>query len=577
MDLAAKILTYVALGIILLTVNLWYFRSLYQTVHGGDVVIAPIKLVGPQQSADMGETLARMLIARLKAIEWDLQHSQISLRRSDEVAKTATTPSTPSGQEAPGGMVPGIFGTPKTAGISAQLFEPASVDVKVAGVDVGGLLPRIQRWFVEDRILTFSVSFQDKSAIIAGSLDGLGDTTAKPLWIKIGQTTPEAIADEIAFALIQRKRANEGPQLGELTAEEFKSLVRSVGSVAAINRRVTTLNVPARLDFEAVLVDVGALAERMPKWSELTYFAATIAEGAENYERALGLYRRLRASEKPQVSTEVLDAKIATLERIIQKIKPEIEKSVLDILRDDERFAAGVYKNLFGFDVPLPDIAFVPNDVLNAYWDGKKINVPTVAKDIPDLTFHELAWPFVQQAWNFDYSGQSGALAASYNDVLTTLARQARLNQTADNADWMIAPGAIAWLTGKPATVLADQRPLRSMKDPGNAYKDDILGKDPQVSHFRDLVTTSFDNGGVHTNSGIGNKAFYETAIRIGSDKAGKIWVKSLSRFGRRTDLPTAAKTIYATAKELFGDGVEASAVRAGWDAVGISVEASPT
>jgi Zn-dependent metalloprotease len=39
---------------------------------------------------------------------------------------------------------------------------------------------------------------------------------------------------------------------------------------------------------------------------------------------------------------------------------------------------------------------------------------------------------------------------------------------------------------------------------------------------MRDFVVTEDDNGGVHINSGIPNRAFYETAMRIG----GNAWDK---------------------------------------------------
>src|SRR4030067_1832102 len=70
-------------------------------------------------------------------------------------------------------------------------------------------------------------------------------------------------------------------------------------------------------------------------------------------------------------------------------------------------------------------------------------------------------------------------------------------------------------------------RGIRSMKEPGSAYDDPILGRDPQPGHMKDYVKTREDNGGVHINSGIPNRAFYEAAIRLGGHawvKAGQIW-----------------------------------------------------
>ena len=66
------------------------------------------------------------------------------------------------------------------------------------------------------------------------------------------------------------------------------------------------------------------------------------------------------------------------------------------------------------------------------------------------------------------------------------------------------------------------------MKDPGTAYDDPILGKNVlnRVIWMAMWILAS-DNGGVHINSGIPNRAFYSASREIGGfawEKAGKIW-----------------------------------------------------
>ena len=91
-------------------------------------------------------------------------------------------------------------------------------------------------------------------------------------------------------------------------------------------------------------------------------------------------------------------------------------------------------------------------------------------------------------------------------------------------------------------------------------------------------VQTTQDNGGVHINSGIPNKAFHNVAMAIGGnawEKAGGIWysamrdprVKATSRF------LTFAKATGRAANRLYGDGSdEAKKVAGGWKAVGIEI-----
>lgn len=109
------------------------------------------------------------------------------------------------------------------------------------------------------------------------------------------------------------------------------------------------------------------------------------------------------------------------------------------------------------------------------------------------------------------------------SDVLGPLIKQFVKKQTPDQADWLIGEGSLAAGINGVAS--------HSMKDPGSAFDDPILGKDPQPKHMKDFVQTFDDNDGVHINSGIPNHAFYQVATRIGGhawEKVGRIWYDAL-------------------------------------------------
>jgi hypothetical protein len=557
MEPTAKAFLLVLLGMFLLAANAWYVGVVYRSIKGGNLVIGPIRIIGgPSDASGMDEVLARMLLVRLRSIIVDLEQSQSSLQNPAETAEIAGHT----------GALSTFFGAPRTVQLDAQLFEPAKIDVKVAGVEVGGLLPWFQRWFVEDRTLSFTVSLQDRAAVVAGNIDPLDPLRHRPIWIRIDNQSAEAIVDGIAFALIQRAWAKDGLEIGELTPEEFRTIVLSIGKVSEINRRVRTFKLPARAEYSAILNDVAPLAERITNWNQLTYFAATIAEGAEDNRRALVMYRRLKETGKSPIAEEVLDEKLKAL----VAARENSGELSLGEYRRQAAIAVDELSKLFGFSMSPPPIELESADFRNAYWDGNKIHIPPGIEDIPDVIVHETTIPFIQKLRDFRWEGQTGALVNSYTDVLTSIVKQASLRQTAEQADWTIAPGGIAWITGK-IRDSRDQRPLRSLRAPGTAYSDSQVGKDPQVAHYRDLVTTAEDNGGIHTNSGIPNKAFYEAAMKIGTDKAGRIWVEALKRFESNVNLPQASRILQATAARLYGDhSAETAAVREAWRAVGL-------
>src|SRR5260221_6079606 len=152
------------------------------------------------------------------------------------------------------------------------------------------------------------------------------------------------------------------------------------------------------------------------------------------------------------------------------------------------------------------------------YGDGDGDLFELFTKPI-DVTGHELTHGVTQYSANLNYQDQSGALNESFSDVFGSLVKQQALNQTTEQADWLIGQGIF---TSKVHGVA-----LRSMKAPGTAYEDPVLGKDPQPADMHSFVKTVDDNGGVHLNSGIPNKAFYLAATAIGGyawDVAGEIW-----------------------------------------------------
>lgn len=210
----------------------------------------------------------------------------------------------------------------------------------------------------------------------------------------------------------------------------------------------------------------------------------------------------------------------------------------------------------------------------NAFWNGSQMVYgdgdgqlfDRFTKSI-DVIGHELTHGVTQYEANLRYQGEPGALNESFSDVFGSLVKQRTLNQTADQADWLIGEG----LFTKNVQGVA----LRSMKAPGTAYDDPVLGKDPQPANVKNKYTGKADNGGVHINSGIPNHAFYLAATEIGGyawEKAGKIWYIALrDRLRSTSNFKRAATLTTAVAGELYGQkSKEQEAVRNAWLQVGV-------
>ncbi|HEX6443755.1 MAG TPA: M4 family metallopeptidase [Streptosporangiales bacterium] len=203
----------------------------------------------------------------------------------------------------------------------------------------------------------------------------------------------------------------------------------------------------------------------------------------------------------------------------------------------------------------------------NAFWNGDQMifgdgdGTLFQSFTIPlDVTAHELTHGVTQYTANLDYQGQAGALNESVSDVFGSLVKQYVNKQTADQADWLIGAGLF-----EPGV---QGKALRSMAAPGTAYDDPRLGKDPQPATMDGYVDTTDDNGGVHTNSGIPNHAFYLAATAIGGnawEKAGLVWYRTLTSgsLPSTADFATFANATVSAAGDVGQD--VADAVRQAW------------
>jgi Zn-dependent metalloprotease len=211
----------------------------------------------------------------------------------------------------------------------------------------------------------------------------------------------------------------------------------------------------------------------------------------------------------------------------------------------------------------------------NAFWNGQRMafgdgdgelfNRFTIALDVIG---HELAHGVTEDETGLVYLFQPGALNEHLSDVWGALLKQWFLDQTADKADWLIGAG----LLGPDVRGKA----LRSMKDPGTAFDDPVLGKDPQPGHMDKYVETYEDNGGVHINSGIPNRAFYLAATAIGGyawEKPGRIWYETIrdGRVKEDTKFEEFANITVDVALRTPGCGeAEQKAVADAWAQVGV-------
>jgi len=238
--------------------------------------------------------------------------------------------------------------------------------------------------------------------------------------------------------------------------------------------------------------------------------------------------------------------------------------------------------------VSRQNVFFAPDDVLDLYLNAAYIGdgVMIYGEGLPpnvtagglhfnffsgalDIVGHELTHGVTDFTSQLIYENESGALNESFSDMMGTAIEfyYQPVGSGILRADYLIGEDVIT------------PGGIRSMANPA-AYG--------QPDHYSRRMTTTDDNGGVHTNSGIGNHAYY-LAIEGGTNRTSGLSVQGVGLANREqiekvmyrafTQLMPAnatysvarSATIQA-ARDLYGAGSAAErAVTQAWTAVGVN------
>lgn len=185
-------------------------------------------------------------------------------------------------------------------------------------------------------------------------------------------------------------------------------------------------------------------------------------------------------------------------------------------------------------------------DFNNAFWDGVRMvfgnGDGVVFKDTTgdlDVPAHELTHGVTQYTAGLNYTNdQTGALNESFSDMLGSAIDAWANNRDADSHNWLIGED-----------IMGDDlfgEALRNMAEPGTAYDDPILGRDPQP---RDM--SGYYDADPHLMSGIPNRWFYLICREIGMEAGAKIMYQTLQNLWPTAVFHDAALVAAAQARIL--------------------------
>ncbi|WP_280370123.1 M4 family metallopeptidase [Nocardia wallacei] len=190
----------------------------------------------------------------------------------------------------------------------------------------------------------------------------------------------------------------------------------------------------------------------------------------------------------------------------------------------------------------------------NAYWTGEQGLVVGSAVLGLDVVAHELTHGVTDRTSGLNYLNEPGAINESMSDVFGELTElSGKTPRAADR--WKIGNGTEVGV-------------IRDMRSPGSA-------PDPQPETYKgrgwvpathSVGRPAPDNGGVHTNSGVGNKLAFlitdggaiggHTVEGIGLEKAASLYWTVQTQLYPGADYPALATTLLTVCRNNIGDKV---------------------
>jgi len=196
------------------------------------------------------------------------------------------------------------------------------------------------------------------------------------------------------------------------------------------------------------------------------------------------------------------------------------------------------------------------NSKIMAYGDGDQSFNPLAGA--LDVTGHEMTHGVIERTVGLEYKFQSGALNESLADVFGAMI---------DREDWLMGEDIV-----KPGVFASGA--MRNLLDPHNGGTS-INDNGWQPAHMDEFLnlTLDQDNGGVHVNSGIPNRACALIGEAIGKEKTEKIYYRVMDAryLNSQSQFIDMRLGVIQAATDLYGENsTELTAVKDAFDTVGI-------
>lgn len=263
-DFFARALLLGGIGLVLLTANYYYIRSLSRQFFARPTfdTIAPFRITGKEDPEDkLGLSLAQLLQARISKLISDVQTALNSLSASESFLPVLGNNRDP------------LLKIPKEL---QQSIDDTNLQIKVANVELSGVVGYVSRTLAGYNALQATVHYRKSG----GALVACPTEDGASVWLQV-DGDDEEVVDAVAYSVLQQAMSKETRQLAGLEWTEFREIISAADSVRVYLER-SQLGRSSPSDLKPTLSRLKPVAIKMRRWPELLRFVREIAVHADD-------------------------------------------------------------------------------------------------------------------------------------------------------------------------------------------------------------------------------------------------------------------------------------------------------
>ena len=305
-----QLLLFAITGLAVVCAAIWWFsaaRDAFMIGHRPPVLGA-FEVHNPPAGIvpdTLKKELPRLVLSELNTQQARANGAMAALEHAQKIVNQNT--------QTPGALGYGNIAAPRT------LAAPIDIELKVAEIDAGTLIGLLSRRATEQNHLKINIVFNSDGQ--NARIYGLVENRPEYSFAVEAQADLDKIISAIAGSIIYIETTQKEKRLSDIGVGPLQNMISSLSEYANIEKMKINSSEDLRSRYKGIYDNVQDIANRFDRWAEIQWLAASAAERAEMFDKAILHFRNLREYYADLPAEQVTEiAKLESIREIEKKI-----------------------------------------------------------------------------------------------------------------------------------------------------------------------------------------------------------------------------------------------------------------